>query len=733
MITCPKCNAPLEDDAIFCNRCGTPVAREQPQPAAPAAAPVFCPNCGQKVDADTEFCPNCGSRVSSGSGNGGDAWRAAEAPPPPPPSEPVYETVFCPNCGERTSTEFAFCQSCGAPIAPEAAGSRPKVKFVLKKWMVFAAAGVVAAAVIILVLSLLLKGGGSGGGSYGLYIKDKEIFYTTFSKSGPTQITSKLVSSSRDVDNSDLASSNYQLNSLLALSSDGKTLFFPDKVDSGGGVSLYYRTLSGKGKDAVKIDSDVTRYAVNEAATTVTYLKSGGTLYQYDMKKGEKEKISSDISQFWVSDDGKTVIYLNSENTAYYKVSGKDKEKIDSDISNVHHVSDDCGMMVYTKDDILYLKKSGKDKEKVASEVYSVRAAYGSGEIYYTKADDTEHSLADYVTDDKKGADEAMQEPDYPSRYNYDDTNAYNNAVAEYNTLYAAYQEKLERDWMRQQLEDYPMSQTNYTLFYYDGSDSSVLTDSYISYNDTLSSDKALMVYRSYSREEFEPLKLSDYTSVYDLNTAVSNALNSSSQVNLAVGGNTFPLATETGTRFTISGDGKKVYYIDDIPDGKSYGDLYLISISNGTPQKAELYDTDVYDGHMLFSGANSLIYFKDVKVYQGELYLDKTHVDDDVFIYQPMYRKDTSELIYYADWNDSKQHGTLKVFQKNKAVSIADDVYTGLITPSGEILYLTDYSMTRYKGDLYLYKNGKAERIDEEVVCLLSIYPTKYKSQGYY
>ena len=38
-MNCSKCNAPIEDGAVFCSECGTPVASPAPAPA-PAAAPV---------------------------------------------------------------------------------------------------------------------------------------------------------------------------------------------------------------------------------------------------------------------------------------------------------------------------------------------------------------------------------------------------------------------------------------------------------------------------------------------------------------------------------------------------------------------------------------------------------------------------------------------------------------------------------------------------------------------
>jgi len=66
----------------------------QPQ-AAPAAALVICPKCGEKVPATSKFCPNCGTNLT-------------------PPS---HEAIPCPNCGKSIPANSKFCPECGQKIA----------------------------------------------------------------------------------------------------------------------------------------------------------------------------------------------------------------------------------------------------------------------------------------------------------------------------------------------------------------------------------------------------------------------------------------------------------------------------------------------------------------------------------------------------------------------------------------------------------------------------------------
>jgi len=62
--------------------------------AAPAAALVICPKCGEKVPATSKFCPNCGTNLT-------------------PPSQ---NTMTCPNCGKSIPANSKFCPECGQKI-----------------------------------------------------------------------------------------------------------------------------------------------------------------------------------------------------------------------------------------------------------------------------------------------------------------------------------------------------------------------------------------------------------------------------------------------------------------------------------------------------------------------------------------------------------------------------------------------------------------------------------------
>ncbi len=680
-----------------------------------------CPKCNTPLADGAQFCENCGEKVV-----------AAAAQP---------QTIFCPNCGMQTSSEFAYCQNCGASVAEKKPKEPKEPKTpkeskpvqIPKKLIGMGVAAVAVILVIVLLASLIF--GGSSKNNYALYIKDSEIYYNDFS-GDPMQVTNRLFDMSvSGLTNAYLESNAYEIGYYNRLSADGKILFFVDKIDatsdSSGAYSLFYRYINKPKQEAVKIDSDVLSYVINEKANCVTYLKKGDTenvLYQHDLK--EKEKIDSGVDDYYVSDDGKKIIYTNIEGNLYLKNSGKDKEKLESEVTSIQYIDEKLSTVYFVKEDSLYKKSGTKDKEKIASGVNDVLYMYESGEMYYTKSEAGEVSLLNYVEDDKKDADAAMTEPTRPSRSNYSSTTDYNAAYAAYQTARDEYDAKVTRDSLRTTLSEMTMEQQSYTLCYFDGKEEKVITESYVEYSSRAAEERAVIVYKTYNQTSVSKVKLSEITNVYDVQSMVTAALYSASDYYIAIKEAATLVDTTEGTAFDIDEAGKNVYYIDDISepstdsisDYSTYGDLYKIEISK-TVGKAELFDSDVSTYYSYFVADDQYLYFKDVKDGKGELYINKTKIDYDVRIAYVSYLEDSKKVAYYTDWSTEKQYGTLKTATlKGKTTKVADDVHSYRITPDEQILYIYDFSLTSYKGELYLFKGKKAEKIDDDVVAILPI-----------
>ena len=349
-------------------------------------------------------------------------------------------------------------------------------------------------------------------------------------------------------------------------------------------------------------------------------------------------------------------------------------------------------------------------------------------------------------TDDSITEPEAPKYPEAPkrpSRSDYSSTEEYQAAVTayndankvykeeverlqtEYNEARQAYRDKQSRDQVRETLKETSLSQTSYVLHYFNGTDDTVVTDSYTSLK-ALARDASVIAYQAYDPSRVNKVKLSEINRISEVRNTVASELASSAALYIAAKGNA-PVAVEPKTEIkslSLSPDGSAIYFIDDIPEDKNYGDLYLISVSDGTVGKPEKYDSDVYSGYFINNG--EYVYYKDYSNGKGDLYINKNKIDYDVSGY--IYGTDDNKVYYHTDWNSSKEIGTLKVYNGKESVKIADDVYDYVITSDGRILYLHDYSRTYYRGELVEWSNGKTQKLDDDVVCVLNISDAKYR-----
>lgn len=303
------------------------------------------------------------------------------------------ETIVCPNCGKHTNAELTLCQNCRVSIIEDP----NKNKKIPWKALIIGKIGIAVVAVLLLSMSLFSCSDGKKS-NYALYLKDSEIFCADLKKDNKArQVTARLVDTD-NISGKALAKSGHWIANYTYMSENGKYIFFPDKIDDVDyGFNLYYREVAKPNAEAVKIDSNVQSYAVNDSATLVTYLKGDeGNLYQYKIGKDSKDKIASDVEAFEVSENGKKIGFINSENSIYLKYANKEKEKIASSVSSLEYVSKDFTTVYYIKDGSIYKQVEGADKVIIASDVYAVIWIYDSGEIYYLTNSLNHYSLCFY-------------------------------------------------------------------------------------------------------------------------------------------------------------------------------------------------------------------------------------------------------------------------------------------------------------------------------------------------
>lgn len=653
---------------------------------------MYCPNCNKELEDGALFCDGCGAQIT-----------VEEA-------APEVETVFCPQCGEQTDASAPYCQNCGAPVGEEAPA--PAKKALPKKALLF---GGIAVAVIALVVILIAAFSGGRNNKYVAYTKDGELFFSNFSKDS-VEVTSKLLDSEY-LSKSDLADAS-EFSHLVQMSADGKTMFFPDKIDGKGGYTIYYRNVTKADSEAVKVSGDVDYYSINEDGSKIFYSKDG-TLYMGSVD--EPEKVASDFDAIAVNTKFDTLIIREREEVTvkedgyeyqdyeytYYLWKNGEKEKIVGGKISGFRIMNETGdygykkltKVCYLKDDVLYVQTIGKEAEKIDSDVTSIVMVYESGDIYYKKSGD-ELKYVDFINNDN-------------------------------NTEFTD-EEKKET-----------FGQTTDLYCYSDGESVLIVENYNYGY---FASEKAVAIISTTNVNDIKKVKMSEYSNEYYSSfwSATSEVMNRyyelDSTISVLAGGALTEIDLDDINDYEMTDDGSQIYFFcvgykeEKDEEGnvisrerKEKGEIYLATVKKSTVNAPEEFDSDVAaDLGISLNRNDELVYYKEYKADKNKatLVIDQEEIDSDVLPGSVSTLKNGA-YVYYVDYNSDsdKQCGTLKISKKGNATVIAEDVHDYVVTPDSEVLYLYEYNVEKYRGELYRYNNGKNNFIDEDVISILDIY----------
>lgn len=671
MKNCPQCHTEMDDEAVFCGECGA----EYVLPQDEEVVSNYCDQCGQQLEEDIQFCPNCGAPVNS--------------------PEPVINP-------------------------PKRKGKRIWI------WSGIALAVIAAVVGVFLLLN-------APKSDYVAYIKDGELWYHKFG-GDMLELTSDMVAVDDITDDYFSRLNGRNVSAMFQLTSDGKTLFYPDKIDENG-MNVYCRDISDTKAAPVKIGAGITTFFINDEGDRIIYQKDSGVYmgpmdnvrkicgdncqlvaidknfnaaiyceierhtmetgamedyveYTYYLwKDGEKEKlVNGKISDFFVMGDAadcKANQILRNYGVYYGEITSGAKLVYET-------LSDVC----YLKEDVLNIRYADGTINKIDSEVESVEAVSKTGDIYYTKSPE-QILYVDYIEDETLM--ESQMERSYSTTY----------------TLYGYIGGKTEKI-----LKDY-----NYVR---------------------IVGDSSAAVVRYYDLASVKKVKISEAGDFGTARTQLREKISDSVRYAVLIDGTLHELDVKNVSNWAISHETMKLYFLcvdkvrekdanGNLTENTVYadeGELYCVSIGEGGVEAPKLYDSDVFwvCGIQL-TKTGEPIYFKDYKheKKRATLFVSGKEIDHDVYPNWVSYL-DNGSYLYYIDYNSDadKQSGTLRMYRNGKPTTIADDVHTAVVTPENEILYLKDYDMENYKGILCRYYNGKNEQIDEDVTALLDVYVHK-------
>ncbi len=335
-----------------------------------------CPNCNKQFEENAKFCDACGTALAE----------VAETAEPVEAAE-ATETAEVTEEVEAVAVETE--EAAEIKVTPKF--NLPKLPFELdKKVLGIGAAAIAVIVVLAIIISAIFTGGEP---NYSLYMKDGELMY--YGMSGkPWQVSDDMESSgylnlvSKDGDkiffqqDGDLYYRNVKSKKdaeklctevdFYMITEDGKRVII--MTDDG---DLYIHNL----KERTKIDSEIENLVgYSENFKKIVYLKDrtendeGETEYDLYMYNGKKTvKLESGISSASAKKDLSTVYYVKNDDL-YSKKGTRDGKKLDSDVSYIMATYED-GDLYYTKSEdeersLCYF--NGKKSVVVAEDIYGV-------------------------------------------------------------------------------------------------------------------------------------------------------------------------------------------------------------------------------------------------------------------------------------------------------------------------------------------------------------------------
>ena len=569
--------------------------------------------------------------------------------------------------------------------------------------------------------------------SYFLYLKNRELYYTDLNNNVSFQVTEQLIDLDNAVNDSIYDEEFYLVEDKLLhhckISNDGQVLFFIDNItDLDNGVPLYYRYLNNSKSNSQLIDPSVISYVLSESGRQITYLSGQESLlYQYNLK--EKTKVDANVSSFIASPDGKKVVYCKN-NEVYSKINDKQPQKLGDTTSDLYCNNDDFDNIYFKDNDLLYRIEDGEKVTQIASGVSSIVECYPTGKIYYLKENELEIPLADYLIDDAKSLDDAIEEPEYhshPARWDYESDAEYQKALEEFEKKYQEdeqaqelWMQKRKRDYIRQDVQYETFAHTNSTLCYYDGKKEKVLKEN-LTLLELVGSDTAvpILIFKSADYKQLKKVRISQVESIDELKAKLESGLAELTVTHLAVKDVTSVIGFNEYRKYYITEDGKTVYFHDEIDDEKAIGNLYKMKISGKKPRKPKLYDSGViYRTPTIYN--NELFYFKNQNNGVAEFYRDGKKITDNAMLYNFSPVEAKNSCVYMTDWSYG-DGGNLFIYENGKPKKIDQNVNRYSVTESGVVLYFKDCDYDFSTGDLYAYKDGKSQKIDQDVTNIIN------------
>ena len=484
-------------------------------------------------------------------------------------------------------------------------------------------------------------------------------------------------------------------------------------------------------KDGDKIADDVSYFVSSKDGSRLIWFNNENQLF-YKSEAEDKDKLDHITEFVYCTPDLKKLYYLKGDEL-FLSVDGKKGEKILSGVSEV--------LKVYETGEIYYCQRSMEDRklsELVEDDMLEadrnmtepIPQIYPSYDDYRPDSPAPEEPDWYAYTDRNGMTDREDYQKDYDvftekiKSYNTDWDRRYQAALEqyylEYDTFNAAellYGKKKERDSLREALNQETFVQTHGTLYFYDTKASVIVSDAFKSVISTGDEHPAIVYCNQYN-ERIEKKKLSEITDLSEVSAPGDGQDRTSMKLFAAIGVVASGIKQEQGDYFQFDTSLTYLYYMDHYDPGNGSGELIRVPIKNSGLGIPETYDSGI-TFYQILKGRDTVLYFKNAEDSYGDLYLDKNRIDKDVRFKLLIPSEEGNGFYYLTEYNSDTLAGTLMYYDGMDTTEVSEDVYDYYVINDKSILYMKNYDRNNGSGDLFLY-DGQETEIDEKVSMLL-------------
>ncbi len=545
---------------------------------------------------------------------------------------------------------------------------------------------VICGALLVTALTAVIAGVAANSGrpseptdGYVLFVKDGALYYDSLDGISFC-VTDKLLA----YDPSEYETEHRtepQLYACATAVAAGDKLFYVERLaGTPDGDDLYVRSTKTADDSPIKLAENIAAYYPAADGSCAVCLDKDGNLFRCFSEDGSREEIAKNVPKHEVSvtKDAQNLIYQVRENgkeTMFRKLGDAPAEEIPL-CDSCSYAGDMRVLWYIDEKNDLYRMDADGSTTFISANAYEIAKLYPTGEAYFTTVAEKACKADQWIlnnTDDKVLAEKTV---------------------------------------------------TRYGLYYYDGEQSTCLTQYMPDYFLCLSFAADTPACAFLSLEDADRTVFSLFKDLDPLSHLFTDALQQISKLYVAHGGEVSLVPSEGVRWMDLDKNGRQLAFISFAAWNSREGDLFEVELKDGNPAEPVFVASNVNDASPQYLDDGRLYYQKDRKNFDGwyhyDIYLDDTLIGENYFGGSLVSGISDGKFHFFTDRKGTfpYEYGTLYRYDGTSARKIASSVLDShaRTLPDGKLLYLAKFNESSDTGSLYLYDGKKRYLIGKDI-----------------